>query len=129
LTDKLKDEWPGILAWMIEGALEWQTEGLTAPQAVRDATGAYLEAEDALAAWIDDKCKRDPAAWEQSTSLFASWASWAEKAGEHPGTMRRFAQTLESRGFLAQRKMHGRGFLGLQIVPETKPEAWYDRDA
>ena len=28
LTEKLKAEWPGILAWMIEGALMWQTDGL-----------------------------------------------------------------------------------------------------
>src|ERR1700677_5153855 len=64
LTEKLKAEWPGILAWMIEGALQWQTEGLGTPKAVREATEAYLEAEDAIAAWIDDKCERDLEAWE-----------------------------------------------------------------
>ena len=31
-----------------------------AAQVVTDATAAYLEAEDALAAWIDDCCERDP---------------------------------------------------------------------
>jgi putative DNA primase/helicase len=32
LAEKLKDEWPGILAWLIEGCLEWQTEGLRRPK-------------------------------------------------------------------------------------------------
>lgn len=129
LTEKLKAEWPGILAWLIEGALEWRMKGLKPPKAVLDATSAYLEAEDALAAWIDDKCERDPSAWEPSTRLFASWTSWAERAGEQPGTMRRFAQTLESRGFLAQRKMYGRGFVGLRIAPEPELEDCWKREA
>jgi len=34
LADKLKTEWPGILAWMVKGCLEWQTGGLRPPQAV-----------------------------------------------------------------------------------------------
>ena len=59
LVEKLKAEWPGILAWLIEGCLEWQAEGLRPPQAVLEATDAYLSAEDAIAAWIDDRCERD----------------------------------------------------------------------
>ncbi|OAI28690.1 hypothetical protein A1351_11335 [Methylosinus sp. R-45379] len=116
LADKLKAEWPGILQWLVDGCLEWQRDGLRPPQAVLDATAAYLEAEDAIAAWIDDKCDRDAKAWEQSSDLFGSWSAWAEKAGEPVGTMRRFSQTLESRGFIPQRKMNGRGFAGLRIV-------------
>ena len=60
LTEKLKDEWPGILAWMIEGCLEWQSEGLQPPVAVIEATDAYLTAEDAMAAWLDEKCDAKP---------------------------------------------------------------------
>jgi putative DNA primase/helicase len=28
LREKLKAEWPGILAWMIKGCLEWQEHGV-----------------------------------------------------------------------------------------------------
>jgi putative DNA primase/helicase len=129
LTEKLRSEWPGILQWLIDGCLEWQTEGLRAPQAVIDATAAYLEAEDAIASWIDDRCERDPSSWESSASLFASWSVWAERAGEQPGTMRRFAQTLESRGFQSQRKMNGRGFVGIRIVPVDEQEPYWRREA
>ena len=63
------------------GRLEWQAEGLRPPKAVLDATEAYLAAEDAIAAWIDDKCERDPNAWETSTALFASWTQLGECGG------------------------------------------------
>lgn len=115
LSDKLKAEWPGILAWMIAGCLEWQREGLKPPAAVLDATAAYLEAEDATAAWIDDKCERDARAWESLADLYASWSGWADKAGEHAGNQKRFAQTLESRGFVKCKHRSGQGFYGLRV--------------
>ena len=42
LGEKLKAEWPGILAWMIEGCLEWQRSGLAPPESVLSATASYL---------------------------------------------------------------------------------------
>lgn len=127
LAEKLKGEWPGILQLLIEGCLEWRRDGLQPPKAVQEATAAYLEAEDGLAAWIDDKCERAPSAWEQSTDLFASWTGWAERAGEHAGTMKRFAQTLESRGFCRHKMARGQGFYGLRINRENEPEPYWSR--
>ena len=48
LTRKLKREWPGILAWMIDGCREWQKhkDGLGCPEAVRKETDDYFEQED-----------------------------------------------------------------------------------
>ena len=115
LTEKLKAEWPGILAWMIDGCVEWQAGGLQPPEAVRSATSSYFEAEDALSAWIDDRCLRDEQAWESSQSLFASWSAWAEKVEEHVGSLKRFVQALEARGFAPQRRRDGRGFVGLKV--------------
>jgi putative DNA primase/helicase len=42
LAHKLEAEWPGILAQMIVGCLEWQKTGLAPPKAVTDATEKYL---------------------------------------------------------------------------------------
>ena len=94
------------------------------PRAVLDATAAYLEAEDGLAAWIDDKCERAPSAWEQSTDLFASWTGWAERAGERAGTMKRFAQMLESRGYNAERRRYGRVLIGLRLAQSPARDSW-----
>jgi putative DNA primase/helicase len=115
LPNKLKDERPGILAWMIDGCLAWQKHGLCPPTVVTDATAAYLEAEDSIAAWIDDRCERNPQAWESASRLFESWSAWATKAGEQIGSMKRFAERLDARGIASHRKKNGRGFVGLRL--------------
>jgi putative DNA primase/helicase len=106
--------------------VEWQTEGLQPPPAVREATEAYLTAEDSLSAWLDEACVREPSAWEPSTALFSSWSHWANSAGEHPGSAKRFSQAPESRGFAHSRKRRGggapiRGFCGLRPILEPEP--------
>ena len=124
LADQLRTEWPGILAWAIRGCLDWQERGLIPPAAVRDATAAYLEAEDALAAWIEDQGQIDPNAWESSADLFRSWKSWADRSGEYHGSLKKFCQRLDDRsetlGLRKGRDGKGnRGFFGLCV---TKPD-------
>jgi putative DNA primase/helicase len=112
--DKLKAEWPGILQWMIEGCREWQRDGLNPPQAVTDATAAYLDAQDALSAWIEDKCECAATGWEGRAALFDSWSKWAGTAGEHVGSRSRFIDAMENRGF-EQSKRQGLGFRGISL--------------
>jgi putative DNA primase/helicase len=116
LPEKLKAELPGILAWMVQGCLDWQKQGLAPPAAVTCATKAYLEAEDAVAAWLDECCQRDRNAWERTSALFASWSTWADKTGEYIGSQPRFVERLESRGITPLRRRDGRGFTGIRLL-------------
>lgn len=129
LGDKLRSEWPGILQWLIDGCIDWQERGLAPPEAVTSATRAYLEAEDAFGAWLDESCELDVGAWEGTSALFASWRKWAERAGEHTSTQKRLFQNLETRGFSPERKSAARGFRGIRIRIEPSEEtASEDRD-
>ena len=128
LRDKLKAEWPGILRWMVEGCLAWQSQGLAAPAAVREATSAYLEAEDALSVWVEERCIRDANAWTTAAELFSAWKTWADGTGEFVGSAKRFSQNLETRGFQPVRKTSGRGFQGLALDrPDQLNPLWTDR--
>jgi putative DNA primase/helicase len=131
LTEKLKAEWPGILAWIVAGCLKWQAEGLAVPGAVTAATAEYLNSEDAIAAWIEERCERDVIAWSGVSALFASWASWATKAGENPGSQKKFSRKLAERpndSFRKQRTAAGEGFYGLRILPlDDVAGAWETR--
>jgi putative DNA primase/helicase len=124
LPEKLKAELPGIMQWMIDGCLDWQERGLAPPQLVTTATAAYLEAEDALAAWIKEAGQRDPNSWEKSSDLFASWAAWATKAGEYVGPMKRFLGVFETKGFTYERRKDGRGYRGLRLSRYSASEEW-----
>ena len=120
LGEKLRAEWPGILAWAIGGCLEWQIQGLSPPSVVKAATSEYLEAEDALSAWIDEAGHRDPNAFAPTQDLFSSWKKYAQIAGEYVGSVRKFSQRLEDRGdLIGLRKGRDsagrRGFYGLRL--------------
>jgi putative DNA primase/helicase len=119
LAEKLKAEWPGILAWMIAGCIDWQERGLRPPAAVLDATKLYLEGEDAFQLWLADATTRDANAFEATRELFSSWTSWALAAGERVGNEKDFAAALESAGFVRYRTQIKRGFRGLKL---NRPE-------
>jgi putative DNA primase/helicase len=119
LTDRLRDEWPGILAWMIQGCLDWQESGLRPPAAVTKATAEYLQSEDVLSSWLDECCERSIESWTSTTELFTSWKIWADKAGEHSGTLKRFSQKLEEKGFDKDRRRNARGFIALRVTPSS----------
>jgi P4 family phage/plasmid primase-like protien len=113
LTDRLLAERDGILAWAVEGCLEWQRVGLKPPPAVSAATNEYFEAEDALGRWLDEACERAPNLSETSATLYAAWKAWAEANGEFVGSIKRFSESLSSRGFEPYRDRRARGFRGL----------------
>ena len=81
---------------------QWQKDGLAPPKAVIDATSAYLDCEDAVAAWLDEECERNPNAWTRSLDLFASWRAYADKCGEPHGNTKNFRDLLEARGIFAK---------------------------
>jgi putative DNA primase/helicase len=116
LGEKLQRELPGILAWIIEGTAAWRRFGLLPPLVVTEATAAYLEAEDAIAAWLEDCCERTE--WfTTSTALFRSWTEWATANGEYVGSTKRFVAALEARGFTPGRRDFGRGFENVKLKP------------
>ncbi len=123
LADKLKAEWPGILAWAIEGGVEWGLQGLMPPEAVREATKQYLSAEDAMTLWIEECCKVDVDYTATTAELYKSWRQWCDRTGEFAGSQKRFAQRLDDRNYQRWRQGGtGRmGFWGLLPISEPDP--------
>jgi putative DNA primase/helicase len=128
-ADKLKPEWPGILQWALDGCLEWQRIGLAPPAAVRDATDAYLAAEDAVANWLLECCEKSSVAQTELRDLYASWSKWCERTGEHAGTQKSFSQALEDQGY--QKRLVGHasrtGFAGIAIREEAAADPYWNR--
>lgn len=123
LQQKLLGERDGILAWAVQGCLDWQRLGrLDPPQQVLEATEEYFEAEDALGRWLDERCVRESNAKSLSAELFTDWKQWADAAGEFIGSQKRFSDLLITRGIEKWRNPCGlRGFRGIGLKSPPKP--------
>ena len=99
LPEKLREELPGVLAWMVRGCLEWQREELGEPEKVERATLGYRAEMDVLADFIDECCVTRPGVWVEFKKLWEAWTSWCEESNEQAGSKRRFADRLTERGY------------------------------
>jgi len=129
LDKKLQAEYPAILQWMVDGCLEWQRIGLAKPESVRKATGAYLDEEDTLAHWIEEKCTTGKTCKMLSGDAYRSYAEYIEAHGEGVVSQKRFSQRMESRGFGKQKGSGGtRWITGIELAPEpvsgSIPGSW-----
>jgi putative DNA primase/helicase len=123
--EKLKAEWPGILAWAIDGCLDWQREsGLNPPASVIDATAEYLEEEDDHGAWIAERLDLMKDATELTAALYRDWKQWAEGRGIHPGTQSKLTRKLkDNHGFQKVGKdKAGQQLGGYTFKPEVQAE-------
>lgn len=120
LPEALRAEAPGVLAWLIQGAAAVWTAGRRLPACgvVAAATDEYLTDADTLGLWIDECCRADdPAAWTQSSALYASYAAWKRDRNEPPLTQTAWSPLVQQRGFRHHKKGGGlRGFVGIQLL-------------
>jgi putative DNA primase/helicase len=99
LPEKLREEMPGVLSWMVEGCLEWQREGLDEPEKVKTATEVYRTEMDTLAAFIEECCVTGSNAWVEFKALYEAYGRWCAESNEHAEKKRRFADLLTERGY------------------------------
>ncbi len=107
LKTKLLAELPGILAWAVQGCLDWLEGGLRTPNEVQAATADYRRDSDTLGAFIDDACELDPDSETPATELYQAYKRWADDHGEYQITQTAFGRQLEERGITAEKT--GRG--------------------
>jgi putative DNA primase/helicase len=94
LPEKLEEEYPQIMQWMIEGCLRWQNEGLEPPEAVLLRTQQYFDEEDQPRQWLEQNCTISTGATMSSADAYRSWQIWCGAQGEPSGTQREFTKSL-----------------------------------
>jgi putative DNA primase/helicase len=78
LEDIKKKEAAGVLAWLVQGCLAYQKEGLNPPHSVREAVANYRQEEDLLGEFVLDNCHMGEHLKEQSKNLYDRFSSWYE---------------------------------------------------
>jgi putative DNA primase/helicase len=128
LAEKLRAEYPAILAWMLRGCEQWQEIGLAPPRKVAAAAAAYFADEDTIGTWLSDCCElgNTTAHYATLTDLYPSYRSWCEDHGEEVGASRALARELDARPELTRRKQpktNRAGWKGLRLAPAAAARA------
>jgi putative DNA primase/helicase len=109
LPTKLRTELPGILHWIVEGAVLYHREGLGDPPDVTAATEQYRQESDRLKEFFEDRCvlaatgdgdswKKD-GYWVPVSDLYAAYTSWADATGnKYPLSKDSFDERLQKLG-------------------------------
>jgi putative DNA primase/helicase len=105
LGAKLREEFPGILAWAVRGCIAWAKEGLGDPPEVSDAGKEWREHDDPLKEFVDDCCELASDAFVPAADLWVAYALWAKQNGEKYLLGREdFVKRLEAKGLKRTRK-------------------------
>lgn len=107
LKEKLRAEYPAILRWMIEGCLIWQGQHLGTANAIRAATSAYFEQQDAFRRWLDERCLLDKTLSLTPGVLLADFNEWARENGEETVANNAFAEMIDRAPGLVRIKSNG----------------------
>lgn len=118
LPTKLRAEFPGILAWLVQGCLAWQHDGLAVPPEVASATVEYRDNEDRLGSFITDRCKLHPEFRAKSTELYGAFKAWSDANGEKVVTATKLTQLLGERGI--GRDTGRRWYIGVSLANEIE---------
>jgi len=116
LAKKLRDEAPGILAWLVRGCIAWEEQGLCPPETVKKATAEYRRGEDLLADFLEERCYLDAECREQTTPLYDAFKEWwSDNVSKKPLSHKKFGDMMTRR--FEKRKISGVNFYsGLRLL-------------
>jgi P4 family phage/plasmid primase-like protien len=120
LSEKLRAEAPHILAWMVEGCLAWQQNGLAdIPATIKAATADYKEDQDLIGAWLADCCQLTNQCEGLSTTLYNSYKFWCDTNGLMKSSNKVFGRRLAERGFTSRRSNGISVWAGVVVIPDA----------
>lgn len=109
LKQKLSNEAPQILRWMVEGSVKWHTSGMTEPQCVLDAVKEYKQEMDLLATFIEECIEIDYDCKEKTPApdLFRAYIRWAKDSNEYEMSSKKFFSEMTKK--LPEKGRDGKG--------------------
>lgn len=131
VVGELVAEGPGILNWLIAGALTYLREGLVIPASVRAATQEYRDEMDVVGLFHQDCVERADGEHVTARAMYVAYSAWSIENGRKPVSEQRFGRDMK------RKQAHGRIRTGLQVylncrlhdVPQSPaPRSPYDED-
>mgnify|MGYP000347114476 CR=1 FL=1 len=111
IFDALLAEREGILAWAVEGAVEWYRDGLCDPETIVRSTQEYRSTSDSLAGFFPGVYVKDENAGRvPGKKLFEDYLDWTRAENLQPNevvTRRKFFSMLDERGLVKRKSDKG----------------------
>lgn len=126
LGEKLDEDAPAVLAWIVRGAASYLAGGLHTPSAVDTATEAYAADQDTVGRFVEERCHLVPGggggvAQIAVTRLREAYEGWCRESGDQPVSARRLTQELRARfGVTSEQLTKGQRFY-VGILPASDP--------
>ncbi|WP_411699163.1 phage/plasmid primase, P4 family [Conyzicola sp.] len=117
LPMKLELELPGILAWMVRGAVAFINDGskLLEVKAVTDETARQRGLTDSIGEWVTDSCVVDPTVKYNRKALYDSYVAAMTGTGLQAVKMPILQKALVERGIIPN---------GRQVVRDANTRYW-----
>jgi putative DNA primase/helicase len=113
----VEEEGPGILQWMVEGAVRVTAAGFNEPQSVRLATLEYRHEEDHIAKFLDERVIVATNGSVTKTAIFNAYRDWCIDNGEKPITQNALNREVRTRMNSVETEIHGaRMFSGIELL-------------
>ena len=115
LSEKLRAERAGILAWLVAGCLEWQRTTLDPPQLVRGATKEYRDAEDTFEMFLQEWCEEGAELQVGAADAYQAYRRWCEESGEIAMSGNQFGRLMAER-FESQKPRAVKIYVGVGLL-------------
>lgn len=110
LPERLQQEAPAVLAWIVQGAVAYLRDGTGEPDTVRAATAAYATEQDSVAGFVAGCCELAvdrPAVQVTTGALRSAYERWCAENDGEPVTAKVFTQRLHRLGVTSGRGAKG----------------------
>ena len=116
LSEKLKGEGPGILAWALKGCLAWQAEGLKPPAAIKAAAGGWQRSVDFIDRFAREELVLDDDHVVTGSQMYARFKAFCAEGGEVVPTVNAFVKRLrDDLNFTYKRTRRGSEWVGVKL--------------
>jgi P4 family phage/plasmid primase-like protien len=114
------EEGPGILQWMIDGAVRLTNQGFHEPESVKMATQSYRHEEDHIAKFLDEKTILADTGSVTKTAIFNAYRDWCAENGERPISQNSLTREIKGRlGVTESDSVGFKMFVGVELLQIT----------
>lgn len=117
LREKLLQEAPEILNWLLEGFRLYLKEGLEKPKCITQAIEEYKEDQDLVQQWINEYCECKPSYFERANTLYDNFRAFCQRRDQKTNQTR-FGRDLGKK-FKKYNSGEGIVYIGVRLKKEA----------